>query len=81
MTYNYFGFEILCYLNKKITLKTVTEKKRLYLYLSLCCFMFCPNNLKLNGLMLVFFSTAFNNFYLVISSPDKYQNPRIYIKD
>ena len=30
---NYFGFEILYHLNKKITSKTVAEKNCLYLYL------------------------------------------------
>ena len=36
--------EILCYLNKKITLKIVAKKKLLYLYLSLSCLVSCPKS-------------------------------------
>ena len=42
---NYFGFEILCHLNKKQLWK-LAEKNRLYLYLFLYCFLSFPKSLK-----------------------------------
>ena len=41
---NYFEFEILYHLNKKITIKTVAEKNGLYLYLSFYCLVFCSKS-------------------------------------
>ena len=43
---NYFGFKILCHLNKKKTLKTVAEKK-LFIFAFLFVFFFVlPKKLK-----------------------------------